>query len=167
VDELLDIVNEQDQVIAQEFRSEIYAKRLSCFRVINAFLINDSKQLWIPRRTKNKKLFPLCLDASVGGHVNAGESYQQAFERELKEELNLNAGHCSYKAIAKLTPHEHGVSAFMHLYMIYTNITPSYNLEDFDSAEWLLLHEIEEKIKGGIAIKGDFPLLIKALKNFL
>lgn len=56
--ELLDIVNEHDQVVGQKYRSEI------CFgekhvRVVNAFLINDQKQIWIPRVLHIRNFF-LC-----------------------------------------------------------------------------------------------------------
>ena len=167
MDELLDIVDEHDVVIGQKFRSELYAQKKFYFRVINGFLINDQQQIWIPRRTKYKKLFPLCLDASVGGHVEAGESYQHAFERELKEELNFNATACKYEMIAKLTPHEHHVSAFMNLYIIYSNITPHYNQNDFESTSWMSIQELQEKIQHGIPTKGDLPLLIISLETFL
>lgn len=167
MNELLDIVNEHDQVISQKYRSEIYEQQLSCFRVINAFLINHQKQVWIPRRTKHKKLFPLCLDASVGGHVMAGESYQQAFERELKEELNIDALHCKYEIIAKLMPHKHNVSAFMQLYLIYTDIVPTYNIDDFESAEWFDILELQAIIKNGEPTKGDLPILINVIEYYL
>jgi isopentenyldiphosphate isomerase len=167
MNELLDIVNEQDQIIDQMYRSEIYEKKLSCFRVINAFLIDDKKQVWIPRRTKHKKLFPLCLDASVGGHVVSGESYQQAFERELKEELNLDAVQCTYEIIAHLTPHEHNVSAFMQVYIIHTTVTPSYNTSDFESSQWIAISELQEKIENGEPTKGDLPLLVKCIEEHL
>ena len=58
-DELLDLVDEQDRIIGSGLRSEIYREGLSNFRVVNAFLINDAGQLWIPRRTANKRIFPL------------------------------------------------------------------------------------------------------------
>lgn len=163
MDELLDIVNEYDQVIGQKCRSEVYNQKLSSFRVINAFLINDQNQLLIPRRTKHKKLFPSCLDVSVGGHVTAGETYQQAFERELKEELNLNLVECDYTMIGKLTPHEHIVSAFMHFYVIKSSIMPDYNKDDFESACWMSIQELQEKIKQGEPSKGDLPILIDFL----
>jgi hypothetical protein len=41
LDELLDLVDENDQAIGQKLRSEIYHEKLSNFRVVNAFLIND------------------------------------------------------------------------------------------------------------------------------
>lgn len=146
-DELLDIVDCNDQVIGQKYRSEIYSENLSNFRVINALLINNKKQVWVPRRSANKKLFPLCLDASVGGHVAAGESYEQAFARELQEELNLELSHVTHQLFAKLTPHEHGVSAYMRVYLIITDKEPTYNTNDFISASWYEIPTLQSLIK--------------------
>jgi isopentenyldiphosphate isomerase len=56
--------------------------------VLNAFLVNDYGQIWIPRRSSLKRIFPLCLDMSVGGHVVSGESYEEAFRRELLVQLD-------------------------------------------------------------------------------
>lgn len=159
-DELLDIVDLNDQAIGQKYRSEVYAQNLSNFRVINAFLINDNKKIWIPRRSPHKKLFPLCLDASVGGHVAAGETYEQAFARELQEELNIAVSEVSCRLHAKLTPHEHHVSAFMHFYLIFTNQTPKYNTDDFVEASWYSMHELQKLIHNGEPTKGDLPKLI-------
>lgn len=167
MDEILDIVNEHDQIIGQMYRSEIYKQKLKSFRVINAFLVNNRNELWIPRRTHHKKLFPLCLDASVGGHVMSGEHYHQAFERELQEELNLNAADCNYEIVARLTPHTHNASAFMHLFIIHTSITPHYNTNDFESAQWISIQDLQSLIKNGEPTKGDFPLLITAIELFL
>lgn len=163
MEELLDIVNEHDQVIDQRFRSEIYAQQMTSFRVINGFLINKQGELWIPRRSADKKLFPLCLDASVGGHVMAGETYQEAFERELQEELNLDAKQMRYQMIAKLTPHRDNVSAFMHLYLIYTDTMPNYNQADFCESFWIDSVALKKKIMNGEPTKGDLPILIQAL----
>ncbi len=165
-DELLDVVDENDRVIGQEYRSIIYKKNLS-FRVINAFLINKQKELWIPRRTSHKKLFPSCLDASVGGHVMTGENYDQAFERELQEELNIKSSQISYQLIAKLTPYQHGVSAFMHVYLIATDTTPHYNPNDFSDASWINISELKEKIKKGERVKGDLSILVSFIQNLL
>lgn len=165
-DELLDIVDFNDQVIGQKYRSEIYATKVSNFRVINALLINSNKHVWIPRRSATKKLFPLCLDASVGGHVAAGESYEQAFERELQEELNIKLSDVTYHLLAKLSPHEHGVSAYMHVYLITTDKEPIYNTDDFISASWYEITELQSIIKNGEHTKGDLPALINLLYSF-
>lgn len=166
-DELLDIVDQRDQVVGQKYRAEVYAQKLSDFRVINAFLINSKNQVWIPRRSPQKKLFPLCLDASVGGHVMAGETYDQAFARELEEELNIDISDVSHKLLTKLTPHQNGVSAYMHVYLIVTDQEPAYNTHDFISATWFEIPELQALIKKGEPTKGDLPILINFLQELI
>ena len=161
-DELLDIVNEKDEVIGQEYRSEVYRKKLN-FRAIHAFLVNSKKEVWIPRRSPGKKLFPLCLDASVGGHVSAGESYLQAFERELFEELNIVLSDVTYSFLEKVTPGTHKVACFANVYVIYTDVTPNYNPADFIEANWRNISDIFKAIESGEKVKGDLPALINVL----
>lgn len=167
IEEILDLVNEHDDVIDQKPRSEVYKNKLNNFRVINAFLVNSKKEIWIPRRSPLKKLFPLCLDASVGGHVESGESYQQAFLRELKEELNIDSSSVNYKMIAKLTPKTHAVSAYMNLYVIYSDLTPNYNKSDFIEANWWPISTIIKFIKNGEPTKGDLPILIDVISQII
>lgn len=166
-DELLDIVDENDAVIGQQYRSELYAKHTANFRVINAFLINSRGQVWIPRRSPHKKLFPSCLDASVGGHVMAGESYGQAFERELQEELNMSLSQAPHRLLGKLAPHKHNVSAHMHLYVIFIDQEPNYNQDDFIHATWFDLPVLQELLNQGEPAKGDLPALINYLSKSL
>ena len=161
IDELLDLVDENDQVIGQKKRSEIYKDNLTNFRVINAFLINSKGQLWIPRRATNKRIFPLCLDMSIGGHVETGESYDDAFRRELKEELNLDSDYLSVKLLGNLTPEENNVSAFMNVYEIHYDQSPDYNNNDFIEYSWLFPGELIEKISKGEKAKSDLPKLVK------
>ena len=160
-DEILDIVDPNDNVIGQKPRSEIYEQGLSCFRVVNAFLENPYGELWIPRRSADKKLFPLCLDVSMGGHVISGESYETALKRELSEELGPEVAGMDYHLMGKLMPHHHGVSAFMKVYKIYTDHTPAYNRNDFVEYFWLAPQELLDRIRNGDRAKDDLPRLIK------
>lgn len=160
-EELLDLVDLQDTVIDKEKRSIIYAQKLSNFRVINAFLINSKGQLWIPRRTVHKALFPLHLDMSVGGHVASGETYEQAFARETQEELNIRLDHAEHRLLGHLTPHQDNVSAFMKVYEIQSDSTPQFNTNDFIEYYWLSPKEALFKIKNGDKAKGDLPKLIE------
>lgn len=165
VDEILDLVDENDVVIGRLERSKVYVAGLSNFRVINAFIVNRAGQLWIPRRAAHKKNFPLCLDVGVGGHVASGETYDEAFARELYEEVSLKIGDISYKKLELLAPHKHGVSAFMQTYLVYCDAAPTFNPDDFIEYYWLLPHEILNRIAtvdNGRA-KSDLPILIKRL----
>ncbi|MBI2148207.1 NUDIX hydrolase [Candidatus Woesearchaeota archaeon] len=161
-DEFLDLVNENDEVIGKEKRSKVYSSGIHNYRVINAFVVNSKGQLWIPRRTSTKKIFPLGLDISVGGHVESGEDYAESFKREVKEELNVDIDSVNWKFLGKLTPKE-GVSSFMKVYEIDLEEVENYNKEDFISYEWLYPAEVLEKIKLGDKTKDDLPKIIKLI----
>lgn len=161
MDEYLDLVDSQDNVIGKKLRSEIYAMHLSNFRVINAFVINSKGELWIPRRAADKRIFPLCLDMSVGGHVESGESYEETFRRETKEELNIDIGQVTYRTLGKLTPESDDVSAFMQVYEIKQDEDPNYNPADFVEYFWITPAEALRRIREGEKAKEDLPTLIK------
>lgn len=161
--EMLDLVNDQDEIIGSMERNEVYANNLHNFRVINCFIRNAEGKLFIPRRQKHKRLFPLGLDVSAGGHVSSGETYLEAFKKETLEELNLDIETVSYKTLGTLTPHNNNVSAFMTVYEITSNETPSYNQDDFIEHYWLTPKELREKLAKGDYAKED---LIKILEAF-
>lgn len=163
IDELLDIVNEHDEIIGQKYRSDIYENKLTNFRVVNAFVKNSHGQLWIPRRSSSKRIFPLCLDASMGGHVSSGESYQEALKRELMEELRIDSDTTHYQELGSLTPHHHGTSAFMKVFLIQSDIVPNYNTDDFIEYYWLSPKEIVSRLENGEKSKGDLPRIVKHL----
>ena len=160
-DELLDLVDAQDCVIGAMRRSEVYAKKLYNVRVVNAFVINAKGELWIPRRTAGKRSFPLCLDMSMGGHVESGETYEETFVRELKEELNLDAAECNPKILGYLTPREHGVHAFMKVWEIRMDQAPPFNPDDFTEYYWLTPPAAFERIAKGDCAKDDLPKLLR------
>lgn len=159
VAEWLDVVNEHDEVIGAVTREDAYARGLT-FRVINAFLVNRAGQLWIPRRTAHKRLFPGCLDMSVGGHVERGETYEQAFRRETQEELNLHVDDLRWGQIASFGPRD-GLSAFMHVYELRRDDPPAFNPDDFSSAQWLTPAELIRRIEQGDSAKGDLKRLVQ------
>lgn len=166
-DEILDIVSPNDEVIEQEKRSIIHARGNSNFRVINGFICNSEKKLWIPRRHPGKKLFPLHLDASVGGHVSAGETYEEAFVRETHEELNLDLRQQDYSPIARLVPPIHKTSAFMWVYLIRSDESPAYNTNDFVEYFWLSPEELFDKIARGDKAKSDLIPIIREIMDKL
>ena len=159
-DEVLDLVDEQDRVIGRKARRRIYARGLTGFRVMNAFVRNRAGQLWIPRRAPGKALFPGALDVSVGGHVQSGESYEEAFRRECLEEIRVDPADAPWRMLGALSPHRHGVSAFMRVYEVALDASPDYSRGDFSEWFWLEPREALERIRWGDPTKGDLLLLL-------
>jgi NADH pyrophosphatase NudC (nudix superfamily) len=110
-----------------------------------------------------KRRFPLCLDMSMGGYVASGESYDEACQRELQEELNVEIDRISDCFLGYLTPPKDGVSAFMKVYEIPTDTTPDYNRDDFIEGFWWFPQEAIDRLRSGEPAKND---LLKLLEKF-
>jgi isopentenyldiphosphate isomerase len=165
-DEILDVVDEQDRVIGQKPRSELYAAGQKNFRVVNAFIEDARGLILIPRRSQERKMFPGALDTSVGGHVLAGEDYLDALVRETREEcgLDLLGPDASYRLVKKLSPYESPVSAFMHFYLIQSRVEPQLCDREFSGFEWTDPEILITRLKPGREKwKDDLPALVHVL----
>ena len=88
-DELFDVVNEHDEVIGQERRSE--AHRLGKWhRAVHILVWNRRRQILLQKRSSTKDLAPDTWDSSAAGHLAAGEEYDAAAVREVREELGVS-----------------------------------------------------------------------------
>ena len=87
-EDIFDVVNEDDQVIGQEPRSVVHAKGLR-HRAAHVMVFNAAGEIFLQLRSKTKDNNPGVWDSSCSGHVDAGESYAVAAERELMEEIGL------------------------------------------------------------------------------
>lgn len=88
LEELVDVVDEQDQVVATVTRSRIRAEHL-LHRVASVLVFRPDGRLLVHRRTDSKDVFPGAFDCFVSGVATAGESYEQARDRELAEEMGI------------------------------------------------------------------------------
>ncbi|MZD03634.1 NUDIX domain-containing protein [Streptomyces sp. SID5785] len=88
-EEILDIVDAEDRVVAQVARGEAYARGL---RHRCAFVLarDPEGRIFVHRRTTTKLVFPGMYDMFVGGVVGAGETYDEAALREAEEELGVS-----------------------------------------------------------------------------
>lgn len=87
-EDIFDVVNEHDQVIDQRPRSVVHAEQLY-HRAAHVIVFNAKGEVFLQLRSKAKDNDPGLWDNSCSGHVDAGESYVVAAERELMEEIGL------------------------------------------------------------------------------
>ncbi|WON75667.1 NUDIX hydrolase YfcD [Serratia sp. UGAL515B_01] len=86
--EWVDIVNEQNEVIAQSSRQQMRAQRLR-HRATYIVVHNGMGKILVQRRTGTKDYYPGYLDATAGGVVQSGESVLDSARREAEEELGI------------------------------------------------------------------------------
>jgi isopentenyl-diphosphate delta-isomerase type 1 len=87
-EEIFDVVNEQDEVIGQQPRSEIHRLKLN-HRAVHVLVFNSRGELFLQKRSMKKDCFPGVWDSSASGHLASGESYDACCVRELREEIGL------------------------------------------------------------------------------
>lgn len=87
--ELFDILNELGEFTGKiTTRDECHKKGL-WHRAVYAFIIDESGNILLQKRSNQKRLWPNLWDVTVGGYVNSGEFGRQALIRETKEELGI------------------------------------------------------------------------------
>lgn len=86
--ELLDIVNKNDEVVGQDTKGNKFLKGFIS-RNVGIFILDRDKKLLIAKRSPLKKSFPDRYDLAACGNVKAGETYDEAARREVKEELGI------------------------------------------------------------------------------
>lgn len=161
--EYFDLVDEKDNVIGKIKETE--KVKPSKLRFINIILIDENKKIIVPKRSGNRRIFPNCYDFSVGGHVNSGESYEQAAYRELKEELNIE--NVKLIEVGYFNPYKNNVDTFSKLYLLrYNKKIEEYDKEGITEIYYMTIDEINELIsKEPNKFKSDYEKMIKYIIN--
>jgi isopentenyldiphosphate isomerase len=87
-EEIFDVVNERDEVIGRERRSEVHRRGLR-HRAVHVLVFNARGQVFLQKRSMSKDMFPGAWDSSASGHLDSGEDYDACAVRELREEIGL------------------------------------------------------------------------------
>ncbi len=85
---VLEIVDDSDAVTGVRSREEVHTLGLR-HREIHVWLVAPDNHIIFQRRSTAKDTFPGFLAASVGGHVEVGQTYEQAAVMEVEEETGL------------------------------------------------------------------------------
>jgi isopentenyldiphosphate isomerase len=88
--ELVDVVDDNDRVIATVSRAEMRARNLQ-HRAVSIAVLGTDGRLLVHRRAHTKDVWPSMWDLAAGGVVATGETYEDAARRELAEELGVVA----------------------------------------------------------------------------
>lgn len=86
---MVPVVEENGLVIGQATRQSVHDGSKLMHPVIHLHIINREGCLYIQKRSMKKDLLPGRWDTAVGGHVDYGETLEEALYREASEELGF------------------------------------------------------------------------------
>lgn len=135
-EEIVDIVNENDEVIGKTSKNEAHEKPLY-HRIVGVWFYNSKGQVFLQKRSFQKKDLPGYLEWTVSGHVASGETYEEALVRETQEETGVSAKVDNFVFLGQFIPNLHRDGRpVTHLRKIYA-LKFDGNKEDlrFDPAE--------------------------------
>jgi 16S rRNA (adenine1518-N6/adenine1519-N6)-dimethyltransferase len=106
------VVDEQDRLVGDAPRAEVHGNNLR-HRAVHILVFNNLGELFLQKRSRWKDRHPCLWDSSAAGHLEAGEDYDVAASRELREELGVAA---ELTRVAKLPASEKTGQEFIWLY---------------------------------------------------
>lgn len=86
---LLPEVDEQGNITGTMTRAEAHSGTKHLHPVVHLHVFNSKGDLYLQKRPDWKDIQPGKWDTAVGGHINLGESVEQALHREVKEEIGI------------------------------------------------------------------------------
>ena len=162
--EEVDIVDAHDNVVGKEKRDVAHEKGL-LHRVVHVMLFDPDGRLYVQQRSQKKDLYPGYWEGSLSGHVLSGESYKEAAERELHEELGVCVSRKHLKDIVLFGFNDGEDRALVRLFVVKDfkfDVEPDTEGE-VKSGEFWAWKKLDSEMKGK---KLFHPLFRKAFEEF-
>lgn len=89
--ELFPIVDEEGRVVGSAQRGECHNGSKILHPVVHLHVFNSKGEVFLQKRPEWKDIQPGKWDTAVGGHIDFGETPDEALVREVREELGITA----------------------------------------------------------------------------
>jgi len=87
--EIFPLVDESGQVIGSATRGECHSGTKLLHPVVHLHVFNSNGDVYLQKRPEWKDIQPGKWDTAVGGHIDYGETPEDALLREVREELGI------------------------------------------------------------------------------
>lgn len=87
--ELFPVVDASGRVVGRATRGECHGGAMLLHPVVHLHVFNSRGELYLQHRPLWKDIQPGRWDTAVGGHVDYGETVEEALRREVREELGI------------------------------------------------------------------------------
>ena len=145
-DERIIAVEPDDRIVGYPNKLDAHLGAGTLHRAFSILLFNDSKQVLLQKRSRNKLLWPGFWSNTCCSHPRKGESLDQAVHRRIEEEMGCEA---DLYFIYRFTYHATymDVGAEHEICSVYAgkprgNISP--NREEVDAHQWINFEDLDE-----------------------
>jgi len=115
--EYFDVVDDRDRVIGRRTREEVHREGLY-HRAVHIFVFRTTGELFLQKRSPGKDTAPNRWVSSCSGHVDAGESYEEAARREMGEEIGIPGDSVVLVELDRVEPVPETGNEFVRVYAV-------------------------------------------------
>jgi isopentenyl-diphosphate delta-isomerase len=167
--ELIQVVDQYDHPLFGATKDDIQKHKL-WYRVARIMVEDGQGNLLLQKRASDKRLFPGRWDNSAAGHVDMGESYLEAAERELAEEVGIRG--VPLEKINRYRSYNEDMNAGLILkewQTVFRAVVPPDTVLDFandevQTAEWHSIPDVKSMIGNDLEVAT--PGLVYAITTY-
>lgn len=139
----IDVVDDANRPVTTTQRRRVPEPGLN-FRTVHIFVFNRDGELLLQRLAKSRNRNPLKWGSSVAGYLHAGESYREAAERRLREELGLRT---SLQEVGVTSMEDEGSTKFVGLFTTTADDPEIREPDHIADIRYLPLDEIDSLVR--------------------
>jgi isopentenyldiphosphate isomerase len=164
IGELVDVVDDDDRVIATVSRAEMRARCLQ-HRSVGIAVVSSGGRLLIHRRSDQKDVWPGWWDIAAGGVVAAGESYDAAAVRELGEELGITG--IALQPIGEGRYRDEHVAELCRIYRVVHDGPFTFDDGEIVETRWVTLIELDAMLAEVTFLPDSLAMVLPLLRQFV
>ena len=151
-------------MIGQATRKSVHDGSKLMHPVVHLHIINREGCLYLQKRSMKKDLLPGRWDTAVGGHVDYGESLEEALFRESSEELGFREFNPIYlKSYVWESARE---KELVNVFAAVGNFVLKPDLDEVSEGRYWTMSEIETNLDKGL-FTPNFEQEFKSIKDTL
>jgi len=156
--EIVDVVDDNDVIIGSVPKEELY-KKLLTHRIVHVLIFNGKGEMALQMRSANVAFCPKHWSTSVGGHVQSGETCEQAAMREMLEEIGITI---PIEYVGKeIYEDSRPLKRFLYIYSANFDGPFNTNPEAVEHMDFFSLDEMERMIASGEKFHPELKFLLE------
>ena len=148
-EEIFPIVDEEGRVIGSATRGECHSGSHLLHPVVHLHVFNSQGDIYLQRRPEWKDIQPGKWDTAVGGHIDYGETPDDALRREVREELGITEFTPQFICKYVFESKRERELVYVHRTIYDGAIRPSA-AEELDGGRFWTMQEIRDAIGKGL-----------------